>query len=79
MKKKNPLYIVNPENNVVEPATGKFDLLIKKYNLQGLLDFLSNLFSLLFEQVNSYPMMKALFELFDRILKRVHLLANFGI
>lgn len=79
MKKKNPLYIVNPENNVVEEATGKFDLLIKKYNLQGIMDFLENLFSLLLEQVNSYPMMKALFELFDRLIRRVQLLANFGI
>ena len=79
MKKKNPLYIVDPDNNVVEPATNKIDLLIKKYKLQGLIEFVENVFSLLVEQINSYPMMKAVFDFFNQLMKRFQLLANFGI
>ncbi|MGE3611579.1 MAG: hypothetical protein AB7I27_18455 [Bacteriovoracaceae bacterium] len=53
MKNKNPLYVVKGKE--VLEAKGVLDLLIKKFNLEPLVLFLSNLMKLLLEQIQNYP------------------------
>jgi hypothetical protein len=55
MKNKNPLYVVKGQN--VEAAQNFFDLLIKKLELEPLLNFLTQIFQVLLEQVKSYPIL----------------------
>ena len=53
MKQKNPLYVVKGQN--VEQAKNFFDMLIKKLELQPVINFLQSIITMLLEQVKSYP------------------------
>lgn len=53
MKQKNPLYVVKGQN--VEQAKNFFDMLIKKLELEPLLNFIQSMLTMLLEQVKSYP------------------------
>ena len=75
-KNKNPLYVVKGKD--VEEAQGMVDLLVKKLNLQPLLDFLGFVFRLLMAQVNSYPKLKAMIEFVDSLVARLKLFKNFS-
>ncbi len=54
MKNKNPLYVVKGQN--VEEAKSFFDMLLKKFDLEPVFNFLQQMLTLLLEQVKSYPM-----------------------
>ncbi len=53
MKNKNPLYVVKGQN--VEEAKSFFDMLLKKFDLEPVFNFLQQMLTLLLEQVKSYP------------------------
>jgi hypothetical protein len=53
MKNKNPLYVVKGQN--VEEAKSFFDMLLKKFDLEPVFNFLQQVLTLLLEQVKSYP------------------------
>jgi hypothetical protein len=53
MRQKNPLYVVKGQN--VEQAKNFFDMLIKKLELQPVINFLQSMITMLLEQVKSYP------------------------
>lgn len=53
MKTKNPLYVVKGQN--VEEAKSFFDMLLKKFDLEPVFNFLQQMLTLLLEQVKSYP------------------------
>ena len=53
MKQKNPLYVVKGQN--VEQAKNFFDMLIKKLELEPVINFLQSMITMLLEQVKSYP------------------------
>jgi hypothetical protein len=76
-KSKNPLYVVNGED--VEEASGVIDFILKKFNLEPAINFLNMLVEMLLEQVNSYPMLVAVKEFIDLILKRVELFRSLSI
>lgn len=75
-KTKNPLYVVKGKD--VEPADGILDLLVKKLNLQPVIELLDFLFKMLLEQVDSYPKFKAVSEFIERIVARILLFKNFS-
>lgn len=70
-KSKNPLYVVKDKS--VEEADGILDFVIKKLNLEPVIEFLNMIFNMLLEQVNSYPMLKAFTQFVDLIAKKIEL------
>ncbi|MBY0515852.1 MAG: hypothetical protein K2P81_03010 [Bacteriovoracaceae bacterium] len=54
MKNKNPLYVVKGKN--VEQAANFFDMLLKKFDLEPVFNFLQQIFAMLLQQVQNYPM-----------------------
>lgn len=73
-KNKNPLYVVKGKD--VEEASGLIDMLVKKLNLQPLIDLLQFLFKLILSQVNSYPKLKAAIDFVDKVVARLKLYQN---
>jgi hypothetical protein len=69
MKAKNPLYVVRGKD--VQEASSLFDLVVKKFNLASVLNFLHQLFNLLLEQVENFAMFKAVKSLIDQIMGRI--------
>ena len=76
-KNKNPLYVVKGDE--VQPADGVVDLLVKKLNLEPLIDIFMNLFKMLFESVNSYSGFLVIKNLFDEFVKKMELFRKFAI
>jgi len=76
-KNKNPLYVVKGDE--VHPADGVIDLLIKKLNLEPIVNILMNIFKMLFESVNSYAGFMIVKNLFDEFMKKVELFKRFAI
>lgn len=76
-KNKNPLYVVKGDD--IEVAENLFDMLIKKLNLEPVVDFFMGIFKMLFEQINSYQAFMVLKELFDEFMNRVELFRKFSI
>lgn len=76
-KTKNPLYVVNGKE--VEEASGIIDFILKKFNLEPAINFLNMLIEMLLEQINSYPMLVAVKEFIDLIMKRIELFRTLSI
>jgi hypothetical protein len=77
MKNKNPLYVVKGKD--IEEASGLFDLVVKKLNLQPVMDVFNSLLKMLLEQVKSYPTFVAIKELIDElIVKYFGMIKKFG-
>jgi hypothetical protein len=76
-KNKNPLYVVKGDD--IEVAENLFDMLIKKLNLEPVVDFFMEIFKMLFEQINSYQAFMVLKECFDEFMNRVELFRKFSI
>ncbi len=53
MKQKNPLYVVKGQD--VQEAKNWWDLIVKKLELAPLINFVQAMFTMLLEQVKSYP------------------------
>jgi len=76
--KKNPLYVVTNEGKDVETAESIWDAVVKKFNLQPLIDLFMVLAELIANQINSYAALSWLNEELtkfndelDRVLKKV--------
>lgn len=76
-KNKNPLYVVKGDQ--VQAASGIFDMLIKKFNLEPLIDIIMNIFKMLMEQVSSYSGFMVIKSLFDEFMQRVELFKKYSI
>jgi hypothetical protein len=66
MKNKNPLYVVKGKE--VQAASNVFDLVVKKLNLEPLIELLLNIFNMLLEQVRSFETFKAVKDYLDEVL-----------
>ena len=53
-KRKNPLYVVTNDGKDVESAETLWDAVVKRFNLQPLIDILMTLMEMVAKQVNSY-------------------------
>lgn len=76
--KKNPLYVVTNEGKDVETAESIWDAVVKKFNLQPVIDLFMVLVELIAKQINSYAALAWLNEELtkfndelDRLLKKV--------
>ena len=76
-KAKNPLYVVKGDQ--VEAAENFLDLMIKKFNLQPIIDFVLFVFKFVMENIKSYAALEVAVTLFDDILKRLELFKRFAI
>jgi hypothetical protein len=70
-KNKNPLYVVKDKH--VEEAQGPIDFLIKKLNLEPVIEFLNMILNMLLEQINSYPLFNAFKQFVDLLVKKLEL------
>lgn len=78
MKNKNPLYVVKGKD--VLEANSVLDLVIKKFNLGPLIQILQNIFKMLLEQVQSYPMLKFVEAYMAEVISKIMALGkNFGL
>ncbi|MAE58543.1 MAG: hypothetical protein CME69_06655 [Halobacteriovorax sp.] len=64
--KKNPLYVVTNDGNVVEQAEGFMDAVIKKLGLQPAIELFNSLVGLLSDQVGNYGFFLYLQEIIDK-------------
>jgi hypothetical protein len=69
MKQKNPLYVVKGQN--VEQAKNFFDMLIKKLELEPVINFLQSMITMLLEQVKSYPTFVLVKNMIDQWMAQV--------
>ncbi len=77
MKTKNPLYVVKGKD--VQEASSVFDLVMKKLNLEPVIQVIQNILKMLLEQVKNYQtfvMVKAMFD--EWINKYMGLVKKFG-
>ena len=70
MKNKNPLYVV--KGKTVLEAKGVVDMLLKRFNLEPLIEFLSRILNLLLAQVKDYPTLATVIKTLDEIMGQVH-------
>jgi ABC-type polar amino acid transport system ATPase subunit len=70
MKNKNPLYVVKGKD--VQEANSVIDLVIKKFNLEPVMNVLKNIFYLLIEQVQSFASFQAVKNFIVETLQRIH-------
>ncbi len=78
MKNKNPLYVVKGKE--VQEAKDIFDLVIKKLNLEPVVQFLQNMLKLILENIKSYPTFVAMKNLLDELIVRYFgLIKKFGL
>ena len=77
MKHKNPLYVVKGKD--VQEAKDIFDLVIKKLNLEPVVQFLQNMLKMILENIKSYPTFLAMKNLLDELVVRYFgLIKKFG-
>lgn len=66
MKTKNPLYVVKGKE--VEEATGLMDLVIKKFNLEPVIQIIQNILKMLMEQVKTWESFIAVKNFVDEMI-----------
>lgn len=76
-KNQNPLYVVKGDQ--VEEAENFVDMLIKKLNLEPLLELFMNILKMMLDNVTSYPIFMVVKELFDHLMARLELFKKFSI
>ena len=69
MKNKNPLYVVKGQN--VEQAKGLWDLFVKKFDLEPVVNFMINFFQMLLEQAKSYPALVLVKNMLDEWIAQI--------
>lgn len=78
MKNKNPLYVVKGKD--VQEAKDIFDLVIKKLNLEPVVQFIQNMLKMILENIKSYPTFLAMKNLLDElIVKYFGFVKKFGL
>ena len=73
-KGKNPLYVVKNNSNVVEEATGWFDALLKKYDLEKVWQFVTSMLQMALDQVKTLQQFDVVKSWYDQILAQVEVL-----
>lgn len=77
-KTKNPLYVIKGKD--VQEVSDVFDLVIKKFNLEPVLQVLQNLLQLILDNLKTYPAFIAMKEFLDELIaKYVSLLKKLGV
>jgi hypothetical protein len=77
-KTKNPLYVVKGKD--VQEASNLFDLVVKKFNLEPVIQFFQSMLKLLLEQIKNYPTFLAIKNILDElIIKYFGLVKKFGL
>lgn len=66
MKTKNPLYVVKGKE--VQEASSVLDLVIKKFNLEPMIQILQNILRMLMEQVKTWDTFIAVKNFMDEII-----------
>ena len=66
MKMKNPLYVVKGKD--VQEAKDLFDLVVKKFNLEPVFDFIQNMLKMILENIKSYATFVAMKNLLDELM-----------
>ena len=69
MKNKNPLYVVKGNN--VEQAKNFLDLIVKKFNLEPMIEVVTNILKLMLSQVTSYSGFVAVKAWFDGLVSKI--------
>ena len=69
MKNKNPLYVVKGQN--VEQAKGLWDLFVKKFDLEPVINFMMGFFQMLLEQVKTYPALVLVKNMLDEWISQI--------
>ena len=78
MKNKNPLYVVKGKE--VQEAKDIFDLVIKKLNLEPVVQFIQNILQMILENIKTYPSFLAMKSLLDELVARYFsLVKKFGL
>ncbi len=78
MKNKNPLYVVRGKD--VQEAKDIFDLVIKKLNLEPVVQFIQNILQMILENIKTYPSFLAMKGLLDELVARYFsLVKKFGL
>ncbi len=78
MKNKNPLYVVKGKD--VQEAKDIFDLVIKKLNLEPVVQFIQNMLKMILENIKSYPTFLAMKNLLDElVVKYFGIVKKFGL
>lgn len=77
MKNKNPLYVVNGKD--VQEASGVVDFLVKKLNLEPIIEMINSLIELLLSNVSSYPMFLVVKEFIDKIINKILLFKDYAL
>lgn len=78
MKNKNPLYVVKGKD--VHEAKDLFDLVIKKLNLEPVMEFIQNILKMILENIKTYPTFVAMKNLLDELVVRYFgLIKQFGL
>ncbi len=70
MKNKNPLYVVKGKD--VQEAKSIIDMVVKRFNLEPMINILKNLFLLLLEQVENYATFQVVKAFIDQIIHKIH-------
>ena len=68
MKNKNPLYVVKGKD--VQEAKDLFDLVIKKLNLEPVVQFIQTMLKMILENIKNYPTFIAMKNLLDELVVR---------
>ncbi len=69
MKNKNPLYVV--KGSTVLEAKNLFDMVLKRFNLEGVYEIFMNILKMLLAQVKSYPMLMVVKGIVDQMVNKV--------
>ena len=67
-KKNNPLFVVTNKGKDVEMAESFVDALVKKFNLQPIINILEMMYQFLLEKVNSYATFQILQKFLDDLV-----------
>ncbi len=77
-KSKNPLYVVKGQD--VLEASSVVDLVLKKFNLEPVVQFLQNMLKLILDNIKTYPTFLAMKKLLDDLVVRYFaLVKQFGL
>lgn len=75
-KPKNPLYVVTNKGKDVESAKNLFDVLVKKFNLEPVIELLKTFLKMFMENAKSYATFVEMKKLFDQYVAPLILLLN---
>lgn len=75
-KPKNPLYVVTNKGKDVESAKNLFDVLVKKFNLEPVIELLKTFLKMFAENAKSYATFVEMKKLFDQYVGPLLIMLN---